>query len=110
CRLHLNAHRALELRPRSMLKLLEQLDSFRRPERLDSFLAACEADKRGRAGFADAAYPQAVYLRDAFAAARAVDAASFLAEGIAGPAVGEAMRRARIDAIARVDKPASSST
>ncbi|HET6546366.1 MAG TPA: multifunctional CCA tRNA nucleotidyl transferase/2'3'-cyclic phosphodiesterase/2'nucleotidase/phosphatase, partial [Rhodanobacteraceae bacterium] len=109
CRLHLNAHRALELRPETVLKLLEQLDSFRRPERLDTFLKACEADKRGRTGFADADYPSAIWLRAAHAAARAVNAATCVEAGLSGPAIGEAMRKARIVAIAHVAKPALSS-
>ncbi|MEO7758393.1 MAG: multifunctional CCA addition/repair protein [Dokdonella sp.] len=107
CRLHLDAHRALELRPTTVLELLERLDSFRRPERLPRFLLACEADKRGRLGLADAAYPQAAYLRAAHAAARAIDAAPFVAQGIAGTKIGESMRAARVRAIEALPRPAS---
>ncbi len=89
-----------------MLKLLEQLDSLRRPERLDVFLKACEADKRGRPGYEDAAYPQGAYLHSACAAARAVTAAPFLADGLSGTAIGDAMRRERIGAISKLIKPA----
>lgn len=102
CRQHLNAHRALELKPATVLKLLESLDALRRPERLDTFLIACEADKRGRKNHADNTYPQADYLRAAHRAAAAVTAASFVNEGLQGPAIGEAMRRARIKAIAEL--------
>ncbi|NUO72011.1 MAG: multifunctional CCA addition/repair protein, partial [Frateuria sp.] len=59
CREHLNAHRALELKPATVLRLLTTLDALRRPRRLDTFLAVCEADKRGRLGRSEAAYPQA---------------------------------------------------
>ena len=62
--------------------------------------AACEADKRGRLGHEHDAYPQANYLREARAAAAAVDAARFVAQGLAGPAIGKAMEPARIAAIA----------
>ena len=55
---HLLCHRAEELRPGSVLELLESIDAFRRPERLEMFLHACEADFRGRAGFEARAYPQ----------------------------------------------------
>ena len=106
CRCHLDAHRALELRPSTVLELLERLDSFRRPERLPRFLIACEADKRGRLGLSDSAYPQADFLRAAHAAASAVKAADFVARGLSGPAIGDAMRDARGRAIAGVDKPA----
>jgi tRNA nucleotidyltransferase (CCA-adding enzyme) len=102
CRDHLNAHRAFELRPATVLELLTRLDALRRPERLDTFLAACEADKRGRLGHEDDAYPQAGYLREAAAAARAVTAAAFVAEGLQGPAIGQAMHEARIAAVGRL--------
>jgi tRNA nucleotidyltransferase (CCA-adding enzyme) len=102
CRFHLDAHRAFELRPTTLLELLERLDSFRRPERLPRFLLACEADKRGRFGLSEEAYPQADYLRAAHAAARAVKAADFVAQGLAGTAIGAAMRDTRVRAIARL--------
>ncbi|ANB18429.1 multifunctional CCA addition/repair protein [Dokdonella koreensis] len=105
-RLHLNVHRALELKPATVVKLFEQIDGFRKPRRLDVLLAACEADKRGRLGFEDAAYPQADYLRAAYAAAAAVTAAAFVADGLAGPAIAEAMRAARARAVAAVPTPA----
>lgn len=101
-RYHLHAHRALELRPETALELFEALDGFRRPERVEDFVLTCEADARGRQGLEARAYPQADYLRAAFAAARVVDAASVVAPGESGPAVGAALRRARSGAIATV--------
>ena len=100
CKLHLLAHTALELKPATVLGLFEQLDAFRRPERIESFLIVCEADKRGRLGQSESAYPQADYLRRAFVAASAISAREFVERGLHGPAIGEAMRKARIDAIA----------
>jgi tRNA nucleotidyltransferase (CCA-adding enzyme) len=100
CREHLNAHRAFELKPATIWKLLGALDALRRPARLELFLAACAADKRGRLGHEHDAYPQADYLRQARAAAAAIESASFIAQGKAGPALGQAMEAARIQAIA----------
>jgi tRNA nucleotidyltransferase (CCA-adding enzyme) len=108
CREHLNAHRALELKPATVLKLLTALDALRRPQRLRTFLLACEADKRGRLGHRDDDYPPAGYLRAACAAAAAIDAAPFVADGLSGPAVGEAMQRARLAAIAQLRGTSSS--
>lgn len=99
CKLHLLAHAALELRPATVLGLFEQLDAFRRPERIEPFLIACEADKRGRLGLSESEYPQADHLRRAFAAAAAVAAQEFVERGLRGPAIGEAMRKARVEAI-----------
>lgn len=107
CREHLNAHRALELKPATVLRLLVKLDALRRPQRLATFLVVCEADKRGRLGCSEAAYPQADFLRAARDAAAQVDAAPFLARGLSGPAVGAAMEQARIAAIAALARPAA---
>ena len=102
CREHLNAHRALELKPSTVLKLLIALDALRRPERLTTFLAACMADKRGRLGHGQDDYPQAAWLRQARDAAASVTSGPFVAEGLQGPAVGAAMEKARIQAIAKM--------
>ena len=107
CREHLNAHRALELKPATVLRLLGKLDALRRPQRLAAFLLVCEADKRGRMGRAEAAYPQAGFLRAARDAAASVTAAEFVARGLTGPAIGEAMDQARVAAIAALAKPAT---
>jgi tRNA nucleotidyltransferase (CCA-adding enzyme) len=94
-------HRAQELRPETFLKTLEALDAFRRPERLEQFVLACEADARGRTGYAERDYPQAGLWRRAYAAARTVNTAA-LAAGHDGPAAGERIRRARTEAIRQV--------
>ncbi len=99
CREHLNTHRAFELKPATVLKLLGTLDALRRPARLEAFLAACTADRRGRRGHENADYPQAAYLREAQAAAAAVRAEPFVAQGLTGPAIGAAMDAARVRAI-----------
>lgn len=102
CEHHLTAHRCLESRPRTFLKLFDALGAFRRPARLEAFVLACEADARGRKGLEDRQYPQADLLRRAFAAAASVTAQSALDRGLTGPAIGEAMRRDRLRAITQV--------
>ena len=52
---HGNVHRAAELRPQTVLELLEKTDAFRRPERFAELMLACEADARGRAGLEERA-------------------------------------------------------
>jgi len=97
-RFHDHCHRAAELRATTLLEMFEALDGFRRPERMEMFLLACEADFRGRTGYEARDYPQAARVRGAFAAARAVDTAAAVA-GQSGPAAGEAIRAARLTAI-----------
>ncbi|AHE97140.1 multifunctional CCA addition/repair protein [Thioalkalivibrio paradoxus] len=93
-------HRVFELRPATVLKLLEGLDALRRPEGLEPFLLAVEADFRGRTGFAARPYPQADAVRRAARAAAGVSAEPLTREGLQGAALGSALRRARIRAIA----------
>ena len=98
---HLHAHRALELKPSTIVKLFERLDLFRRPERIEPFLVACEADMRGRMGREDQPYPQAEYLRGCFQAASEISARPFVEQGLEGPAIAGAIHQARIEAVGR---------
>jgi tRNA nucleotidyltransferase (CCA-adding enzyme) len=95
---HTHCHRAMELRTRSIVKLLESLDAFRRPERFELFLTACEADARGRTGLERRDYPQAERLRAALDAARRVDAAA-IAKDAGNRDVATEIRRARVTAV-----------
>jgi len=97
-RYHTHCHRAAELRDATLLETLEALDAFRRPERIEGFVRACEADFRGRTGYEERPYPQADIFRQAYFAARAVDTAA-IASGRNGPEIAEAIRTARINAI-----------
>lgn len=101
CEKHLVAHRTLESRPGTLLRLMESVDAFRNPQRMERFILACEADSRGRLGFEDRDYSQARMMRETFQAAAAERAHRFVEEGHKGPKVGELLRRARLDAITK---------
>jgi tRNA nucleotidyltransferase (CCA-adding enzyme) len=94
-------HRAAELRASTMLDLLVHVDALRQPQRLDAFLLACEADARGRGGLEERPYPQGDLVRTAQAAALGVNAVAVQDGSLEGPALGAAIRRARIAAVAR---------
>jgi tRNA nucleotidyltransferase (CCA-adding enzyme) len=96
---HLNVHRLDELKPATVHELIARCDGFRKPLRIDQLATVCEADKRGRSGLSGLPYPQANLLRRLHAAALAVRSGD-VAQGLEGPAVGEAIRKARIAAIA----------
>ena len=96
CQYHTHCHRALELRGKTLLRLLQATDALRRAERFEAFLLACEADARGRRGLEQCDYPQADYLRRALAAAREVSAADFSAQGLQGKALGDAIASERV--------------
>lgn len=74
CQEHQHVHRALVMRPSSVISLFMRAGVFHRPDRLESLLEACECDARGRLGLEERDYPQAAYLRVAFEAVRKVDA------------------------------------
>ena len=96
---HTHCHRALELRPKTVLKVLERTDAFRRQGRFEQFLVACEADARGRAGLENRRYEQAGFFRGAYAAAAAVDAAA-IARETEDRKIPAKIRRARKRAVA----------
>lgn len=79
CEFHTHCHRAAELRPDTMLRLFESLDAYRRPEQMQQFLLACEADARGRTGFEERDYPQAALLQRAFEASTTISTAEIAA-------------------------------
>ena len=101
-RFHLDCHRIREMKPETVLKKLEQLDAFRRPERFTQFLIACEADARGRAGFEDRDYPQAEYFMNALDAANKVDVRELQSLGLEGKALGQAIKKHQIENIKKL--------
>jgi tRNA nucleotidyltransferase (CCA-adding enzyme) len=96
---HTHCHRAFELRSSTILKVLNGTDAFRRPERFEKFLLACEADSRGRTGLEDRPYPQAGYLRGAFAAASDIDIDDLKSGDLEGAAIGREIGKRRLAAI-----------
>ncbi|KPA87460.1 tRNA nucleotidyltransferase/poly(A) polymerase [Pseudomonas asplenii] len=96
---HTHGHRALELKASTLLELLQSFDVYRRPQRFEEFIAACEMDARGRQGLEQRDYPQAAYLRGAAQAAKAVAVQPLIEKGYKGPALGEALRRERLTAL-----------
>jgi tRNA nucleotidyltransferase (CCA-adding enzyme) len=101
-RFHGDIHRASELRPETVLRVLERCDALRRPERFELVLLACEADYRGRLGWEDRTYSAADVWQRALATVRAVDAGAIAAEVAADKspdAIPQAIAKARIAAL-----------
>lgn len=96
---HTNCHRALELTPPKLLALLQRLDALRRPEQLQHFVQACEADSRGRTGFETRPYPQADYLLKAREVCNGIQARDVISSGVQGKAIGEALKKQRQQAL-----------
>jgi tRNA nucleotidyltransferase (CCA-adding enzyme) len=100
---HGNIHRSEELNAAAVWRLLQRCDAWRRPERFEAALVACECDARGRTGLQDRPYPHRARLSAALKAALAIDASAVVADaqarGLAGVALGEAVQAARRHAI-----------
>ena len=99
--------RDLALGPATVHDLIARCDGFRKPARIGQLATVCEADKRGRTGLSEVAYPQADTLRRLHAAALAVRSDAIAAQGITGPAFGDALRKERIVAIAEAKNEAA---
>ncbi|MEP6505998.1 MAG: multifunctional CCA addition/repair protein [Betaproteobacteria bacterium] len=101
---HTHVHASEPLAASAVMRLLERCDALRRPERFLQMLAACECDAQGRLGLEERPYPQRERLARALAVAQAVDARAAstqaLERGLQGPAIADAIRRARIAALA----------
>lgn len=93
---HTHCHRALVLKPQTILKTLEAIDAFRRPDRFEQFLLACEADVRGRKGLEDEPYPQANFFRKALEVCVAIDARELVNQGLPGEKIREELHFQRI--------------
>ncbi|WP_111640999.1 multifunctional CCA addition/repair protein [Marinimicrobium alkaliphilum] len=103
---HLHCHRAAELKPATLLKVLKRTDALRRPGRFEQFLLACEADARGRTGFEDRSYPQAKLFRQALSQCQAVNVKDLVARGLSGKDLGDALERERLLALKTLSKDA----
>lgn len=104
-RYHGLAHRAAELRPATIVDLFMNTDAFRRPDRFEQFLLACEADARGRgARLRQSDYPQARLLRGAREAAARVQLDRELLASGKGPFIAQELRAARIEAVRNIDR------
>ncbi|MGH8442038.1 MAG: multifunctional CCA addition/repair protein [Nevskiaceae bacterium] len=94
---HLIIHQALELRPETLAELLERVDAARRPERFAQLLEACLCDARGRTGYENCEYPPVPYLREAARVMLEVQAGDLASSGLTGAAIGQELRRRRIE-------------
>lgn len=100
---HGNIHRSESLNAASLVRLMERCDAFRKPQRFSDVLLACECDARGRLGLQNSPYPQRARLLEALSTAQAVDthqlALQAQAAGRGGQQIGEAIHRARVNAV-----------
>jgi tRNA nucleotidyltransferase (CCA-adding enzyme) len=100
---HLHLHKIEELNPRTVVKVLEKTDAFRKSDRFEKFLIACEADFRGRTGFEKRDYPQSQRMRDSLAACQNISVQGILDEGYTGAQISEQIHRQRVSRVKHMD-------
>ncbi|MCB1639841.1 MAG: HD domain-containing protein, partial [Thiothrix sp.] len=96
---HLHIHRTRELTPRTLLRVMEQCDAFRRPERFHDLLLACQADAQGRAGMEQSPYPQREWFTRLHQACLDVDVRPIVQAGFRGEQIRQQLHARRIQAI-----------
>ncbi|KKC98140.1 multifunctional CCA addition/repair protein [Photobacterium halotolerans] len=101
CAQHTKVHRAQEMRPATFIRLFDQIDAWRKPERVEQLAICCRADIRGRTGFEDDPYPQADILLDVFRAVQRVEVKPIIEAGYQGAAIKEQLAIRRTEAAAQ---------
>jgi len=96
---HTRCHESLSFSARALVKLLEAMDAYRRPERFEKALLACMADSRGRPSYETKAYPQAAWLSEARKISQEVDLEAILKKVSRSDLIGEVIHRARWDKV-----------
>ncbi len=103
---HGNVHNALNARASTVADLSARLDAFRRPQRAESVLRACEADYAYWPARRGTEYPQGKFLRAAWREMAAIDAGAIArevaAKGGGADKIAEQIRQARIKAARKI--------
>lgn len=96
---HGDVHRALQLRPDTIVRLFNSCDAWRKPERFRQILEACTSDARGRTGHEQDEYPQAAYLLGLLKAAQAVNAGEIAQQCEDKNLISDRVKEARVKAV-----------
>jgi tRNA nucleotidyltransferase (CCA-adding enzyme) len=99
---HLLYHRIGELKKGTIIRLFNSLDVFRRPQRLNLFLLACEADSRGRKGFQDITPEQTALCKQYYQQAQQVKVNDIIAMGYKNNAISEQLFIKRCESLKKL--------
>ena len=98
-RYHTHVHRAFEVKAKTLVKLLNNTDAFRKPDRFQQFLLACIADSHGRTGYEDYDYKQAPFLAEMRNKTASVDVQEIIKDGFENQHIAEELHRRRLNVI-----------
>lgn len=99
CAQHTKIHHAQEMRASTFITIFDQIDGWRKPERIAQLAICCRADARGRQGLEDTLYPQADILIAVFNIAQAVSVKPIIAAGFTGADIKHQLSQSRITAV-----------
>ena len=98
---HGKLHAVPQMKPRTLLEFLIELDAIRQPERFNDFLKACECDSRGRAGLKSCELPEADLMLKLHKAATSIDAGAIAKTQSEPDKIKLAVFEARLQAVSQ---------
>ena len=98
-RYHTHVHRAFEVKPKTLLKVLNNTDAFRKPERFTQFITACIADSHGRPGYENYDYQQAPFFERVRDTAAGVNVQEIIKDGFENEKISEELHKRRLIAV-----------
>jgi tRNA nucleotidyltransferase (CCA-adding enzyme) len=99
---HGYVHRINEMKPTTIIKFLDKLKAWQQTKELQQFLLACKADSRGRTGFSEAEFPQAVVLSEIVEKSQDIRLSDEERSKLQGPAIGAALNLKRASVVNEV--------
>lgn len=96
---HQNIHNIESLKAGTLIKLFDKLDLWRKPERLQHLIIACEADVKGRLGLEATPYPQGDFFKASFEIANSIAIKPIIDAGFQGVAIKQQLVKLRIKAL-----------
>ena len=96
-RFHLNIHRIFELKASTIVKILERIDAFRRPQHFNNMLLACQADAEGCGKVIN--YPQLEAWNKVYLECCKVKHQGLIDKGYEGKAIKVALHQLRVASV-----------
>lgn len=96
CLYHTHIHRALELKPKTLVDVFYKCDAFRKPYQFQCLTQACLCDWQGRLHFEDEPYPQKEYVERMLDICNSVDKQAIIAKGFKGKEITEQIKKEQI--------------
>jgi len=98
-RYHTHVHRAFEVKAKTLMKVLNKTDAFRKPERFEKFLLACIADSHGRTGYENYDYQQAPFFSHLREKASNINVQEIISDGFEKEQIKEELYLRRLNAV-----------